>query len=515
MKPENTLKTIIEKILIWIAALVVLAVLMRGVYYFANNAWLSITFPNTMDYGEGPIVNQVVRLSRFQNIYPNDFDQPPYTVTNYPPVFVTAQVPFVWIFGTAFWYGRLISTLSILLAAVSAGLIIHTLTGNKLASVITALTLVSIPYIVEWGATNRVDSLGLGLSLAGLMVIIRHPEQRGKRILGAVLMVLAAYTKQMYAFCAPFAAFVWLLCEPPRKKAWELFGWVAGLGLGLFGLLTLVTRGGFFNQVITANNNAYYWDTTGFYIDEVIGVFWFYLLIGGVLLFSIFYKSTRHKVWWVAAPYFVGAIVVSLAIGKDGSYINYLFELSAAFALLAGLWVWAAGHYFPRQKWLPALFLLFLILPINRANQLTEERYLSRVRDRVSQEFDIQRLFNKVQAYDGIILVDEYMGFLPLMHREIYFQPFERKMLSDDGTWDESQFVQEIRDQKFDVIIIYYPQWALTERGRWTQAQAEAIWEYYIEGPTYAGGTIFLPREEWMNFEIEFNDCPNCGTTTN
>ncbi|NSW50962.1 MAG: glycosyltransferase family 39 protein [Anaerolineae bacterium] len=515
MKTNTTHKITVEQILIWIAAALVLAVLLKGAFFFARHAWLSITFPNTMDYGEGPIVNQAVRLARFQNIYPNDFDEPPYTVTNYPPVFVAAQVPFVWIFGTQFWYGRLISTLAILLAAVSAGLIIHTLTGDKLASVITALTLAGIPYVVEWGATNRVDSLGLGLSLAGLMVIVRHPEQRSRRILGAVLMVLAAYTKQMYAFCAPFAAFIWLLREPPRRKAWELFGWVAGLGLGVFALLTLVTRGGFFSQVITANNNAYYWDTTRFYIDEVKRAFWFYLAIGGVLLLSIFFKPTRHKAWWLAAPYVAGALVVSLAIGKDGSYINYLFELSAAFALLAGLWVWAAGEFFPRQKWLPALFLLVLVVPITRANQLTEERYLARVRDRVSQEFNIQRLYSKVQEYNGIILFDEYMGFLPLMDREIYFQPFERKMLADDGTWDESGFVQEIREQKFDAIIIYYPQWALAERGRWTQAQAEAIREFYVEGPTYAGGTIFIPREEWMHFEIEYDDCPNCGSSSN
>ena len=477
-----------------------------AIYSFGKNAWLSITFPNNMDYGEGPILNQAVMLSRFQNVYPTDLDSSPYIVTNYPPMLLVVQVPFIWIFGTQFWYGRLISTLAVIAGAASIGIIIYTLTKNRLAAIVAGLTLLSVPYIIDWAPTNRVDSLALGFSLIGLMLIVRAPNDRRQRILAAVFFVMAAYTKQLYAFCAPFAAFVFLLHQKPRRKAFELFFWVAGLGAAIFALLTLVTGGGFYKHLILANNNAYYWQTTQYYLTEIWKNFGFFVIAAGLFLLTMIFKRTRHPAWWLVAPYVAAAGVISLAIGKDGSYINYLFEFSAAVALIAGMWLVMLPHIFPKAAWVKILVVLALVYPVWQMTELTDEKYMVRVESRTNEEFEVRQLFNRVKEMEGTVLLDEYMGFLPLLDRPIYFQPFERKMMADDGIWDETQFVNEIKEKKFSAIIVYYPEWAFAERGRWTQAQAAAIRENYVEGQTIAHGTIFIPREDWMDFDIHFDD---------
>jgi hypothetical protein len=54
-----------------------------------------ITFPYPLDHGEGPLLDQAMRLARFENIYRRDLTLPPYTLANYPPLFPLAQAPFV------------------------------------------------------------------------------------------------------------------------------------------------------------------------------------------------------------------------------------------------------------------------------------------------------------------------------------------------------------------------------------------------------------------------------------
>ncbi|MBE0695489.1 MAG: hypothetical protein IH586_01055, partial [Anaerolineaceae bacterium] len=85
---------------------------------YVRLAHASLSFRYPLDYGEGPLLDQTLRIASGENIYHNDFSVPPFTISNYPPVFLLLQAPFALIFGPAFWYGRLISILGALLTAV-------------------------------------------------------------------------------------------------------------------------------------------------------------------------------------------------------------------------------------------------------------------------------------------------------------------------------------------------------------------------------------------------------------
>src|SRR6266545_4146619 len=98
-------------IIFGLALLLLVARLGISLFEYARLAGAALAFPFPLDYGEGPIMEQTLRLVHFENIYRNTFASPPYTVSIYPPLFQLIQVPLAWIFGPAFWYGRLISIL--------------------------------------------------------------------------------------------------------------------------------------------------------------------------------------------------------------------------------------------------------------------------------------------------------------------------------------------------------------------------------------------------------------------
>ena len=123
------------------------------------------------------MLDQTLRLAQFENIYRNSFVSPPYTISNYPPLFQLMQVPFARIVGPAFWYGRLISILSAVSAAVLIGLILHTLTSDWIAAAIGGFTLLAFPYLLQGSILNRVDTLALALSLGGLYATVRWPTR--------------------------------------------------------------------------------------------------------------------------------------------------------------------------------------------------------------------------------------------------------------------------------------------------------------------------------------------------
>src|SRR5262249_26461972 len=142
-------RRIITQIL-WLGVLAAAAVLLwalaRAEWLFVQRDWAAITFPYPLDYGEGPLLDQAARLARFENIYRNDLTVPPYTIANYPPLFPLMQAPLVLAFGPAFWYGRAISALGILAAALFIGLTLHVLTRDRLAALLGGLMLPAFPY---------------------------------------------------------------------------------------------------------------------------------------------------------------------------------------------------------------------------------------------------------------------------------------------------------------------------------------------------------------------------------
>lgn len=486
----------LERTHIWLPRLAIIVASLIALVYLGNSTfryiiynWKTDRFRYSVDYGEGPILDQVMRLSKFQNIYKTDISKLPFTVTNYPPLYQLAQVPFAWIAGPAYWYGRGLSTLSVIAAAIFIALILGVITKDWIAGALSGLLLFSIPYILHWSPYCRVDSFALGLSLGGVFVIARWPNTRKGVIISGLLLTAAVYTRQSFALAAPPAAFFWLIGNRYWKRAFQLVGVVAGIGLGLFLILTLLSRGGFYFNIVTANVNPFHWDTVRNYRNSI----WRnmpYIVISSMLFLAGGW-TIKNKIWWLAAPYLIGGTISAITVGKAGSNDNYLFEFAAGICLVAGAIISAPG----RRLWLLKIpLILVLAWQIKGINQWTLRDY-NWLSSRVDNEGpDIQKMLDQVHQAKGPVLADEFMGLVVLDGRQLYFQPFEFKQLVIAKVWNQDPFIKAVFNKQFGMILLYAPAAWDSQHERWTQDQLTAINLNYELVNIYAETWVLVPK---------------------
>ncbi len=100
------------------AQVILLASLAAALALFALHATQAVRFRYPLDYGEAPLVDQAMRLAAGESIYRPDLASPPYTISNYPPLYPLVLALPVAAFGPSFAAGRLISILCTVLTAL-------------------------------------------------------------------------------------------------------------------------------------------------------------------------------------------------------------------------------------------------------------------------------------------------------------------------------------------------------------------------------------------------------------
>ena len=440
--------------------------------------FLAIPYRYSLDYGEAPLVDQAMRLASGQNIYRADISTPPYTISNYPPLYVALVAASVKLFGPsqAFFVGRMISVLSTWASSILLMLIVYAPTRDRFAALSAGLIFPAFPFVLYWSPLLRIDMLALVLSLAGLYLLADGLKEgqpvSPRRLTGvALLLVAAIYTRQSYGLAAPFAAFVWLLARD-RRQALRLAILVSGFGLVLFLIFNGLTHGGFFFNIVTANVNEFSLDLLEFNWDRVREAALILLFIGGA---SLFLTRRWNPLWMLAAPYLIGATVSAATIGKIGSNVNYLLELCAALSLSAGAVVaWSHAHL--SFYTLRAALLIILAVAVGKMVHVTLQDYTWDLRERRAALSELSQLEALVAETPGAILADEYMGMLTLQGRPLVIQPFEVTQLAWAGKWDQAPLLDSITKKEFAAIILYDRPWV---NERWTPEMLSAIGRSY------------------------------------
>jgi hypothetical protein len=480
----------LPRIIFILTLLLLLARLGIAVFEYARLARAALAFPFPLDYGEGPVLEQSLRLAQFENIYRNSFASPPYTVSIYPPLFQLIQVPFAWIVGPAFWYGRLISILSAVSAAALIGLILNTLTGDRIAAAMGGLTLLAFPYLLQGSVLNRVDALALALSLGGLYATVRWPGYWQGPWVAGLLFTATAFTNPRYVLVALLTAFVWLLHLEHRREAFRLAAIVTGSCLGLFLSLNLITQGGFYLNTVLANWTSFSWyPVTGYWLNLYLNVG--YLMIGCLFFIIIERLGEATRSWPLVVPYSLGAAFMTLTAGMANSSANDLFETVAALCLASGAFIaWAGESY-----WLKALLVFVLAVQINVLIDWSRRDYIPPLTNKVADTREVEQLAKYIQEAQGPILADEYMGLIPLYGRRIYFQPVEYKQLQAVNLWSEAPLIDSIQREEFSVILLYEPPDRSAISTRWTREVRNTIYAHYSLEVTLARTFVYRPQK--------------------
>lgn len=302
-----------------------------GVYFvYAANL---ISFPFDYDQGEGFELVDTIMFSQGQWPYQNTEAYPFYS-SNYPPLFHILAVPFVWLFGEAYWYGRLLGFLGTLL---SAGLIFYAVYREgkiRWIAALSALAFLASNTVYHIGPLLRQHMTMVLFELLAIILLARgFPNKDRKQIIFGLLMLVAAgYTKQLAAITA-VAALAWMFLRNPRRAILWGIGFTL-VGGAIFAWMTWATNGEWWRQAIVANVNDFNPLQT-FYLAQL----WFQLhgfLIVPTVLYVLY--ETVFERWSIYSVWFGFAVVLgALGSGTWGAGDSYFATAIAATCILSGL----------------------------------------------------------------------------------------------------------------------------------------------------------------------------------
>jgi hypothetical protein len=307
-----------------------------------------VKFPFDYDQGEGFELNDVVLFSHGQWPYRSD-ESYPFYASNYPPLYHLWLVPFVWLFGPAYWYGRLFSFASTLVTAGVIGWVVHRASHDRPISAIAGLAYLASNYVYHIGPLFRQHISMVMFETIAIVILaplgpVNSPKNFQRLFWGLACLLAAGFTKQL-AYATVAISLVFVVLRGPKRGliATVLFG---ALAASLFGLINIATGGQWWINIILANINE-------FIPGQMEGLFrqWYDLhlvLIWLAMLFAVMalYRLVRDRAWrsWTSdqshllyVMWLGSAVANSLLAGKWGAGESYFMTAISATCLCAGL----------------------------------------------------------------------------------------------------------------------------------------------------------------------------------
>lgn len=373
--------------------------------YFAYAANL-ISFPFDYDQGEGFELVDVIMFSEGRFPY-QDTETFPFYSSNYPPLFHIFPIPFMWAFGPAYWYGRLLGFVGTLICAALIGYAVHRESQHKTLAVLSGLAFLASNTVYHIGPLFRQHMTMVLFETAAIVILanavtVTAPRRRAWQIaLGLGFIIAAGYTKQLAALTA-VAALIFLFLRNPRRALISGIGFTL-VGVIIFAWLYVGSNGQWWIQAIAANVNEYY-------PDQTIGLFrlWFrlhnMLILPALLLVAYelyFDRLSIYSVW------FVVSLGNGIASGKWGAGDSYFATTIAATCILGGIFFARTlqGRWsFPVNNYLSRPFLALKPLApalIGASFIVTPLMYLEYGRDTLKMPTNVP-VYREIAAWLGL-----------------------------------------------------------------------------------------------------------------
>jgi hypothetical protein len=426
---------------------------------WALHAVLMLMCPFQLDYGEGAALELAAALARGESLYP-DPALPPYRISPYAPLYL-------WLASLLmgaradFFSGRLLSVASAAVLVTLVAVWVGRRRGG-LAGTLAAAFLLAHPLLFNWSCLFRVDTLGLALTVGGLILVSSPGPARC--LAGGLLLGLAFLTKQSF-LAGPLAAGI-LLASRRRPRELALLA----LGLGLSAILPALAldrwSGG---QLLDLwfRFNAMPYDP-----GQVLR-YWGTLVPSLAALAPLAAAAGADRegrgdlaLW---AAYALTSFTAAWGAGRFGSFYNYFLELQVALAVLAACGAaWLAGQASALLRagalaltalqlfWLgPGSSLEYLYAPWlylrHESVPLLEGRLPPQFTGLLRNGYALGPWLQELQ---GPILAENLgnpvvWGRLPwLCDPATYFK------LAEMGLWDEEPLLRRIDQGFFDVILL-------------------------------------------------------------
>ncbi len=324
-------------------------------------------FPFDYDQGEGFELHDTVLLSEGQWPY-RDNAVYPFYASNYPPLYHVLLIPFVWLFGPQYWYGRLAGFAATLITAAAIGYAVQRATRQRVIAALAGLAFLASNYVYHTSPLFRQHATmvmfeTLAIVAAGLMFgRVRGPDEarftsppspspssrrggsepldRRALIIALIALMAAGFTKQL-AVATVGAFFAYFFVRAPRRALGYAIGFAVVAGL-IFLAINVSTGGQWWLNIITANVNLYIPSQFTDLAQQFVGLHGALLILAGLYtLYELYFaRLSIYTIW------FAFAAIDAVLAGKWGAGDSYFTTLIAAMCILAGLFV---GHLVARD----------------------------------------------------------------------------------------------------------------------------------------------------------------------
>lgn len=478
-------------------SLTVLIMTLHVIIYISFGIAL-IPFPFDYDQAEGFELNNAILLAEGDCPY-CDNDVYPFYASGYAPFFHVLMIPFVWLFGAGFWYGRLIIFVATLLTALAISYAIWREERQIWVAIIAGFAFLASNFIYHIGPLLRQHLLMVMFETLAVVVIATafkyQDRQLHKRLFVAfVFLLLAGYTKQL-AYSTGLAVGIWLLLRNPRLAIQYSVGLAVVAG-AIFAWAMLVTDGQWWLNIISSNQNEYITEQFISLLRLFISLHYPLLLMAGLLaLYELYFtRLSAYTIW------FVVSLVSTIGAGKWGAGDSYFATTLAATCILAGIFTARLlnGRRFINQNHAYARFLsrlrldkrllsmvalgLFILYgglviklptsgiyaPIAETLGITPKpghRYPLYDSARWTVGYAVtghfpsqadyengQYIADRVAATDGIV-ISEDAGFAIQNGREVVTNPVQLRNLWENGLYDPTELINLLETQEIELVI--------------------------------------------------------------
>jgi hypothetical protein len=298
------------------------------------------------------------------------------------------------------------------------------------------------------------------------------------------------------------AGTLWLW-RSDRRRAGAFAATIGLTALAVLALMNSLTNGGFYQSIVVANLGQYDVGRALLFLLLFV-VLWPVAVAVAALEIIHAVKGSGAPLGaggasgadapflvWGMVPYTLGSLISAATVGKLGSDINYLLELSAALALWTGI---AVGRRRRRPAAVtPALLLLVLCQMVWMV--IASQPIRSNAAGRWGRIADYDRLFGYVESAvaEGTVLADARILMVALAGQRVYIEPFMVQQLYAAGRWDPSDLIADIEAHKFPMILVSSPDGILTNRG-WSEPVRSAIDENYQVQELVIDVCVYVPR---------------------
>lgn len=446
-----------------------------------------LAYPFQVDDSEGVVLSEAHWLARgvdpYQPVRPDFFTAAPYT-----PIYTLLNALAFAIGPFTFKVGRGIALLATLAIAGTIGLLVRRRSGSLPLALWATLATLTLNLVSVWSVRARPDHLALALNLAGVALVYHRWAELGvagptgrwglargeTRLLWQVagLCALGFFTKQTL-LAAPLAIGICLLVK--RLRLGLAFGLLYGaLVLIPFGLLILLTRGGFYQHIV-AFHSSWSWHEYWRLSQPFLARYWPLLLAACGLplaLAALALRAARPLAQLrddrdlLPAVYLGAATFFGLGAGTHGGNHNHFVETVVVAVWCAALLI-GRGLAAPRWRVVTPLALLVLAATLGLEARLAAPNWLARdFRRPLPLEVEGWRNIAAFVTNDPGPVYSDNVGLLLVAGKEVrYTDPFSLAFAVRTGQWDDRALVAQVERGEFSLIALRYDIFAESSAG--------------------------------------------------